>query len=145
MRRSALLASGGFLAGLAILAFVQLPSWALGRGRASEPVMATVVGREVGKARWIMVRYRWIVDGVTHETEVGVTDDTPLTVEPDGRRVQDLAAGDSLRVYVAPGHPRRSSLRPEPLLGPDGGWILAGALLVVAGAGAAIAGRRRRA
>lgn len=138
------------LAGLAFLAFAELPPGLPGRfGRPYTHVPVDAWVAEITEMRYAgkdtgasTLRFHYVFDGHPYDATFRGSND--LKLPSTERRVGDLQVGDRLQAWVDPDRPRSASLHREHRLGNDEGDILLGLGLIVAAAGVVFVRRSRR-
>ena len=136
MARRRVLAVVLALAGLAVMALAELPAWASPGRFHHVPVTATVTDNAIEQIGHGDAVLRTNALGLRYVVEGRAYDDLHRTQErvrlwPDERRVGDLRPGDTLTVWISPGHPESASLHEDRPLGNEPGqWLLGAALLV---------------
>ena len=147
MARRVGLALALVLAGLAVLAFAELPPGLPGpfwRPYTHVPVDAWVLDiaemRYQGKGTGVSaLRYHYVFDGHPHDATFRGSDS--IRLPSTERRVGDVQVGERLRAWVDPDHPASASLHREGRLGHDGEQIVLGLALIAAGV--VVVARRR--
>ncbi|MCK9688777.1 DUF3592 domain-containing protein [Scleromatobacter humisilvae] len=149
MARRLIVAALLALAGLRLLAFAELPAWAMGRPFHSVPVRATIVDNAIEQTgsgptalRLCTLHWQYVFEGRSYEASYAAQDRVRLW--PGPRQVGDLRAGETMDVWIDPTRPGSAALHEDRPLGNDLGMILLGIALVIAAAAVSLSALARR-